>query len=210
MKQIVQAGSSFLWKEPKENKVLAKIKAFPLEALHTFLTDEDTMRLYQESLVDSEVLYGTIVEVIAQTDGWSHVIVLDQISNKHPLGYLGYLPNEVLKPLPPDYAIAKRRIGVIVKEAVLVFDSTTRLVSFGTVLPLVGETADSYQVATPNGPATIAKAFAHVLSDTWTKLPEKIMALAEQFINQPYVWAGISGSGFVLDLCIHCIDFMVF
>ncbi len=36
MKQIVQAGSSFLWKEPKENKVLAKIKAFPLEALHTF------------------------------------------------------------------------------------------------------------------------------------------------------------------------------
>ncbi|MFS1229420.1 C40 family peptidase, partial [Enterococcus lactis] len=67
---------------------------------------------------------------------------------------------------------------------------------FGTVLPLVGETADSYQVATPNGPATIAKAFAHVLSDTWAKLPEKIIALAEQFINQPYVWAGISGSGF--------------
>jgi len=173
MKQIVQAGSSFLWKEPKENKVLAKIKAFPLEALHTFLTDEDTMRLYQESLVDSEVLYGTIVEV------------LDQKSNKHPLGYPGYLPNEVLKPLPPDYAPAKRRIGVIAKEAVLVFDSTTRLVSFGTVLPLVGETADSYQVATPNGPATIAKAFAHVLSDTWAKLPEKIIALAEQFINQP-------------------------
>ena len=53
------------------------------------------------------------------------------------------------------------------------FGSTTRLVSFGTVLPLVGETADSYQVATPNGPATIAKAFAHVLSDTWAKLPEK-------------------------------------
>ena len=196
MKQIVQAGSSFLWKEPKENKVLAKIKAFPLEALHTFLTDEDTMRLYQESLVDSEVLYGTIVEVITQTDGWSHVIVLDQKSNKHPLGYPGYLPNEVLKPLPPDYATAKRRIGVIAKEAVLVFDSTTRLVSFGTVLPLVGETADSYQVATPNGLATIAKAFAHVLSDTWEKLPEKIIALAEQFINQPYVWAGISGSGF--------------
>ncbi|MCT8192775.1 hypothetical protein KY382_32100, partial [Pseudomonas monteilii] len=95
MKQIVQAGSSFLWKEPKENKVLAKIKAFPLEALHTFLTDEDTMRLYQESLVDSEVLYGTIVEVITQTDGWSQVIVLDQKSNKHPLGYPGYLPNEV-------------------------------------------------------------------------------------------------------------------
>ncbi len=58
MKQIVQAGSSFLWKEPKENKVLAKIKAFPLEALHTFLTDEDTMRLYQESLVDSKYYMG--------------------------------------------------------------------------------------------------------------------------------------------------------
>ena len=37
MKQIVQAGSSFLWKEPKENKVLAKNQSISFRsAAHFF------------------------------------------------------------------------------------------------------------------------------------------------------------------------------
>ena len=43
-----------------------KINAQPLEAVHSFLSAADAMTLYEEDLVDSEILYGTVVEVVQE------------------------------------------------------------------------------------------------------------------------------------------------
>ena len=42
------------------------------------------MTLYEEDLVDSEILYGTVVEVVQEKEEWAEIIVLDQASNKIP------------------------------------------------------------------------------------------------------------------------------
>jgi len=197
MKKIVQASSSFLWKAPKNNAVLDIINRYPINLLHTFLTAADTMRLYQEDLVDSEVLYGTVVDVLSEADGWAEVIVLDQASNKHPLGYPGYLPSDTLTELSASADRSQQQVGVTAKEGLLLFETFhgQQLLSFGTTLPLVRETAEDYQVATPHGLGRINKAFATRIEEA-VDAPQRMIALAAQFINQPYVWAGISGSGF--------------
>lgn len=199
MKKIIQASSTFLWKTPENNAVLERITRYPTHQLHTFLTNADTMRLYQDNLVDSEVLYGTVVEVIDQSNGWSQVIVLDQASNKHPLGYPGYVPSDTLANESFAAYDGTRQVGIIAKEGVLHLDEgrVQRILSFGTILPVVNETSDRYLVATPHGVGTINKHFAApIAAEASEERPQRMIALAEQFVNQPYVWAGISGSGF--------------
>ncbi|WP_430609760.1 NlpC/P60 family protein [Enterococcus sp. DIV0876] len=197
MKKVVQASSSFLWKEPKTNPVLKTINHYPVTHLHTFLTEAETMRLYQDNLVDSEILYGTVVEVVSESNGWARVIVLDQASNKHPLGYPGYVPSETLTDVSLAEYETKQQIGITAKEGVLSLDDRQekRILSFGTTLPLVTEEATQYRVRTPDGLGRIDKCFAALIEKT-ADVPQRMIALAEQFINHPYVWAGISGNGF--------------
>jgi len=196
VKKVVTSGSTFLWKEPKENEVLLKIENKSKEKLHTFLTSEDTMTLFEERLVDSEVTYGTVVEVLSEENGWSYVIILDQASDKNPKGYPGYIPTEYLSAMPEGYK-RKEQVAVIAPTTELHFKDTTRPLAFGTVLELVEETTADYLVNSPNGEAYLAKEAAQKTGIySGRPLADGMVDLAEQFLGLPYVWAGTSGCGF--------------
>ncbi|MHC5374169.1 C40 family peptidase [Enterococcus sp. LJL120] len=196
MLKAVSRSSSFLWKKPENNSVLTKIHAAPKEALHTFLTSADTMELFNDRLVDSEVIYGTLVEVVAEKDGWSEVIVLDQASHQNEKGYPGFIPTADLTKVSADYGKAAGKISVIVPKADLKLADHTRPVPFGTVLDLSSETATEYLVNTPEGPGTISKAGSQKITAYQDSLTQRMIQLAEQFLDLPYIWAGTSGSGF--------------
>lgn len=197
MKKAVISGTTFLWKKNEMNAVLEKIEAQPQEALHTFLTSEDTMQLYKDSLVDSELAYGTVVEVLSEKGGWSEVIVLDQPSSRNALGYPGFLRSKDLTEVAPDYIDAAEKVGVIHPSALLTFKERTRKVAFGTVLPLVETRDTDYLVLTPEGLASLEKNDAQPINKFLpAERPERMIELAQQFMDLPYVWSGTTGCGF--------------
>lgn len=196
MKKTVKSTTTFLWKRPETNQVLEKIQQHSQTIPHTYLSKEDTMRLYKEKLVDSEVIFGTVVEVVTEKDGWAQVIVLDQESNLNEKGYPGYIPTIDLAEAEMSDPDAEK-IAVIVAETELFLENTKQKIVFGTVLSLLKETDDRYVVVTPVGVGEIAKKDCQkTTAYKGNRLPERMRDLAEQFLDLPYVWSGISGSGF--------------
>ena len=49
---------------------------------------------------------------------------------------------------------------------------------------------------TPEGPAEISKTQAQRIDQGNSTTPRQLIEMAEQFLDLPYVWAGISSSGF--------------
>lgn len=202
MKKAVQAAMTFLWKQPQQNDILTKINAQPLDAVHSFLTAADAMTLYEEDLVDSEILYGTVVEVVQEKEEWAEIIVLDQPSNKNPKGYPGYVPSNVLTAINENYGSGNQgnqnnlKVAIIKPTAVLQFSDYQRILSFGTLLDWLSEDTDWYHVMTPEGPAKISKAQAQRIDQENPASSQQLIEMAEQFMDLPYVWAGISSSGF--------------
>ena len=85
------------------------------------------MTLYEEDLVDSEIPYGTVVEVVQEKEEWAEIIVLDQASNKNPRGYPGYVPSNVLTVIDEKYGLGKnQKVAVIKPTAVLQFKDRIR------------------------------------------------------------------------------------
>lgn len=197
MRKVVTSASTFLWKKPERNKVLDKIEEQPKEELHTFLEAKDTMRLYEESLVDSEVTYGTVVEVLSEENGWSQVIVLDQSSDKNAKGYPGFIPTKYLSVQSNEYNQNEEQVAVVVPETELHLEKTKRSLAFGTVLELLEETTEDYLVNTPEGRGYLTKETTQkTKSYRGKRLATRMVDLAEQFMGLPYVWAGTSGCGF--------------
>lgn len=197
MLKAITASSSFLWKKPKTNAVLEKIQRHEKEELHTFLTSGDTMQLFDNRLVDSEVIYGTVVEVLEENDDWSKVILLDQASNQNEKGYPGFIPTQDLVKVSDDFGKREEKAAVILPEAELKFDTLSRSLPFGAILGVIAEEAENYLVETPEGSAKIAKK-AVQKCDAYRdiSLTQRMIKLAEQFLDLPYVWAGTSGNGF--------------
>lgn len=196
MLKAVIASTTFLWKKAEMNEVLAAIEANSREAL-TSLTAEQAMQLYTDRLVDSELIYGTVVEVESENAGWAKVYVLDQASNADAKGYPGFLRSKDLLAVDADYVNAKEKVAVIVPETELKFANHLRPVAFGTVLPLYEEKTDLYVVQTPQGLASLAKT-ATQKTDAYqgTAKTARMVELAKQFLEMPYVWAGTTGRGF--------------
>ena len=61
---------------------------------------------------------------------------------------------------------------------------------------LAFEDAEWYHVMTPEGPAEISKTQAQRIDQGNSTTPRQLIEMAEQFLDLPYVWAGISSSGF--------------
>lgn len=195
MKAVI-AATTFLWKKPESNDILKKIQQHAQRSLHDYLTKEDAMKLYDQRLVDSEILYGTLVKVSKESGEFSQVEVIDQAA-KDNKGYIGYVVTKDLINVISGYGQSAEKVSVITPTAALTFADGQRRISFGTILDLVSEKDKEYQVATPEGAAFIKKEESQKLTAyQGSQLPQRMITLARQFMELPYVWAGISGVGF--------------
>ncbi|HIY58418.1 MAG TPA: C40 family peptidase [Candidatus Tetragenococcus pullicola] len=197
MQKIVIASNTFLWKKPEKNTVLQKIIDRPLEELPKYLTAEDVMLLYKESLVDSEVLYGTVVEVLEETSLFNKVIVFDQPTHKFGKGYVGYILSKHLQSLPEHKAIGQQQVAVTAPTTSLFLKNKRRELTFGTTLPLEKVLEDQYYVWTPEGIGRVNKTKTQIIGDhPLENVAQNMIDLAKQFNKLAYIWAGISGLGF--------------
>lgn len=200
MKKMVNVTTTFLWSKNLEHPVQEKIREQDRKEHFYTLTDEEAMSLYKDRLVDSELLYGDIVEVLETSGEYAQVTVIKQAYKNEPKGYPGWIFNKDLAPIPDGWSEELDQIAVkqpIAKINIIKDNQSSQMdLSIGTILSVLEETTDEYKVLTPAGIGIIGKRDAHLLSDLPLNAVDQLINNAKSFLDLRYVWAGTSAAGF--------------
>lgn len=200
MKKMVNVTTTFLWSKNLEHPVQEKIREQDRKEHFYTLTDEEAMSLYKDRLVDSELLYGDIVEVLETSGEYAQVTVIKQAYKNEPKGYPGWILNKDLAPIPDGWSEELDQIAVkqpIAKINIIKDNQSSQMdLSIGTILSVLEETTDEYKVLTPAGIGIIEKRDAHLLSDLPLNAVDQLINNAKSFLDLRYVWAGTSAAGF--------------
>ena len=197
---MVNVTTTFLWSKNLEHPVQEKIREQDRKEHFYTLTDEEAMNLYKDRLVDSELLYGDIVEVLETSGEYAQVTVIKQAYKNEPKGYPGWIFNKDLASIPDGWSEDLDQIAVkqpIAKINIIKDNQSSQMdLSIGTILSVLEETTDEYKVLTPAGIGIIGKRDAHLLSDLPLNAVDQLINSAKSFLDLRYVWAGTSAAGF--------------
>lgn len=197
---MVNVTTTFLWAKNLEHPVQEKIREQDRKEHFYTLTDEEAMSLYKDRLVDSELLYGDIVEVLETSGEYAQVTVIKQAYKNEPKGYPGWIFNKDLASIPDGWSEELDQIAVkqpIAKINIIKDNQSSQMdLSIGTILSVLEETTDEYKVLTPAGIGIIGKRDAHLLSDLPLNAVDQLINNAKSFLDLRYVWAGTSAAGF--------------
>lgn len=197
---MVNVTTTFLWSKNLEHPVQEKIREQDRKEHFYTLTDEEAMSLYKDRLVDSELLYGDIVEVLETSGEYAQVTVIKQAYKNEPKGYPGWIFNKDLASIPDGWSEELDQIAVkqpIAKINIIKDNQSSQMdLSIGTILSVLEETTDEYKVLIPAGIGIIGKRDAHLLSDLPLNAVDQLINNAKSFLDLRYVWAGTSAAGF--------------
>lgn len=197
---MVNVTTTFLWSKNLEHPVQEKIREQDRKEHFYTLTDEEAMNLYKDRLVDSELLYGDIVEVLETSGEYAQVTVIKQAYKNEPKGYPGWIFNKDLASIPDGWSEELDQIAVkqpIAKINIIKDNQSSQMdLSIGTILSVLEETTDEYKVLTSAGIGIIGKRDAHLLSDLPLNAVDQLIHNAKSFLDLRYVWAGTSAAGF--------------
>jgi gamma-D-glutamyl-L-lysine dipeptidyl-peptidase len=141
-------------------------------------------RVWLDSHVQTQALYGQEVTILAVQGGWAKVAVGDEPDPQDPHGYPGWLP---LRQLAAAYDTRGRYVVVRSRTATLRVAGKTIALSYGTRLPLVA----GHHVRTPDGAGVVSGASAPLPATN-----ESIIAEGKRFLGTHYLWGGLSAWGF--------------
>ncbi|MCZ8521124.1 MULTISPECIES: C40 family peptidase [Paenibacillus] len=181
------------------------------------LTPEERLDLYASNRVQTQLLYGTPVEVCEEHGGWSKVLIADQRTSKEPLGYPGWVPSRQLAPLDGTFEPAGEDGAFAVVTAprtILSFASTGECIelSYLTKLPVLSIHATRVGVLTPHGPGIVLRGDVRLSNsggggeaaagvgiggrDAGLHTGEAIVREGLRFAGLPYLWGGMSSYGY--------------
>ncbi|MBC1429779.1 C40 family peptidase [Listeria seeligeri] len=196
MNKLVGRSNAFLWRKNEMNPVLANIIKARQTSDLIQVTKEDAMKLYDDSLVDSDLLYNDLVIVDKIEGDWAKVVVPSQHSFLDKRGYPGWMLLEDLADTDKTTEHDEKLAVVVPKTQITYENGATREVSFGTLFSKIAEEENSYKVETPHGQATIPRAHVALQNEPRANIGVDVVQMALQFLDLPYVWAGISSAGF--------------
>lgn len=153
--------------------------------------------------IDTQLLLGDAVRVLAVQGQWAQVVVPTQKTPLDPRGYPVWMPLRQLTAVPPPDA---RRSAIVIKPTAVLRTADgakTLRVSFGTELPVSGEAAKTYEVATSAGLMVVDKSVVSIRT-----LPQNglsIVANARYFLGLKYLWGGTSGFGYDCSGLVYAI-----
>jgi cell wall-associated NlpC family hydrolase len=149
-------------------------------------------RVWLDSHVQTQALYGQTVRVLAVQGGWAKVAVRDEPDPQDPHGYPGWLP---VTQLTTGYDESGPSLTVLARTAVLHLDSGRRIVlSYGTRLPVLPQDLQTkYVVRTPDGSGWVQRA---ALAPSAIYSADSIVQEARRFLGVRYLWGGLSAWGY--------------
>jgi len=145
-------------------------------------------RVWLDSHVQTQALYGQQVVVLERNGAWARVAVVDEPDPQDPHGYPGWLR---VAQLAADFDRAGKQVVVVSRTSQLRVHGHTVPLSYGTSLPLVRWSGDSAVVRTPDGIGT-----ATGVAPTMKPSAALIVAQAKRFVGLRYLWGGLSAWGF--------------
>jgi gamma-D-glutamyl-L-lysine dipeptidyl-peptidase len=142
------------------------------------------LRIWLDSHVQTQALYGQQVTILAVQGGWAKIAVRDEPDPQDPHGYPGWVPLRQLKPAfddSGDYLVVRAR------TATLRVAGRTLQLSYGTRLPVVA----GNRVRTPDGIGVVSGAAKPLAPSNGS-----IIAQGKRFLGTHYLWGGLSAWGF--------------
>jgi gamma-D-glutamyl-L-lysine dipeptidyl-peptidase len=152
--------------------------------------------------LETQVLYGTRVRVLATGGSWAKVVVPCQPTPRDHRGYPGWVPNTQLTDAAP---LAMPCVAVIRRATDWVwttpsFSGRVMEVSYGTRLPVMRWTRSFVEVVLLDGLHRYVRRSAvrlHRAGTPWPKpAGQTLVSEARRFLGLRYLWAGTSGFGF--------------
>ena len=145
-------------------------------------------RVWLDSHVQTQALYGQDVVVLARSGGWAKVAVVDEPDPQNPHGYPGWLPAAQLK---TGFDGGGSPVVVVARTGQLLVHGRTLTLSYGTRLPLVRWGGDFAVVRTPDGQGTVVG-----VEKPYRPSNASIIGQAKRFLGVHYLWGGLSAWGF--------------
>jgi hypothetical protein len=141
-------------------------------------------RVWLDSHVQTQALYGQQVLVLARSGGWAKVAVVDEPDPQNVHGYPGWLP---VSQLAPDFDRSGSDVVVTGRIGWLHVHGRTLPLSYGTTLPSL----PGNRVRTPDGIGTLTGS-----APPFRPTNASIIAQAKRFLGTHYLWGGLSSWGF--------------
>jgi gamma-D-glutamyl-L-lysine dipeptidyl-peptidase len=146
-------------------------------------------RVWLDSHVQTQALYGQQVTILAVQDGWAKVAVRDEPDPQDPHGYPGWLP---VRQLAPALDTSGRYVVVYHdRTETLQVGRKTIMLSYGTRLPLVRWGGEAAVVRTPDGVGSVVGVDPPLRATN-----ASIIAEGKRFLGTHYLWGGLSAWGF--------------
>jgi cell wall-associated NlpC family hydrolase len=186
----IDVSVATLWKAPNLYRAIDRPSvANPVDpALWSKNLATTASRVWLDSHVQTQALYGQDVVVLARSGGWAKVAVVDEPDPQDPHGYPGWLPVSQLK---TGFAGGGHSVVVVARTGQLLVHGRTLTLSYGTRLPLVRWGGDYAVVRTPDGQGTVVG-----VESSYRPSNASIVAQARRFLGVHYLWGGLSAWGF--------------
>ncbi|WP_314305816.1 NlpC/P60 family protein [Brevibacillus parabrevis] len=205
---IVSVSVATVWTKPESPRDIDQAAlAVPVDVRGWLnsLTVEEKLGFYDNNAIQTQVLFGTRVEVVEEQGDWAHILIPDQMTSKNETGYPGWVPSRQLSPWSAAFAVQDGQNLAMVTAAFTRLHSTAQELgielAFLTKLPLVEDGSEWVKVAVPDGEALLPKAdVAIVRANEPIELTgnrgEAIVESGKRFLDLHYLWGGMSSYGY--------------
>jgi cell wall-associated NlpC family hydrolase len=205
-KQAVAVVVATVWTTPEAPRSIdmpALQNPADIEGWLTGMSLEDKLGFYEKNLVQTQALYGTVVEVLEEQEDWVKVAIPDQASRKNERGYPGWIPRCQVKENSEYLNARERGIWAVVccpKAQLYKNEKESSItLSFLTQLPVLSKDKDWITVATPDGPQRL-QASEVIVTDggprKGAQTGSRIVETGKKFLGLPYLWGGMSAFGY--------------
>jgi hypothetical protein len=192
----IDVSVATLWKAPNLYRAIDRPSVTnPVDpALWSKNLATTASRVWLDSHVQTQALYGQTVRVLAVHGNWAKVAVRDEPDPQDPHGYPGWLPVSQLR---TGYDEAGASMTVLARTVVLHLNSGRQVVlSYGTRLPVVSQDVQDpnrWIVRTPDGFGWVQRA---ALAPSAIYSAASIVQQAKRFLGVHYLWGGLSAWGY--------------
>jgi hypothetical protein len=160
------------------------------------MTCAETIALCKEKRTQTQILFNEPIIIDEQVGDWAKVFIPNQYFSKDRRGYPGWMP--INHSIDCDVSESLESVMVQKKLATLYSEDKQAVLdlSFGTFLPLIEENDLFVRVTSPLGTFILRKKDVLFPKRRSPLSGAEVVHYASQFINLPYLWAGMSAYGY--------------
>ncbi|KRN80516.1 NlpC/P60 family protein [Ligilactobacillus acidipiscis] len=189
-----------LWRsKDKIRPIDQKILAGNAKDWSTEMSDQETIQLCDDNMIDSQLLFNDKVILEEQDGEWSKVIAVDQPTHQNSKGYPGWVPTASLTSASAEQENAVTSVTICVKSTPLYDEQHSPLTELTLGTKLEKLTADNckVKVATPLGIGFVDRKATQIPEELVGKNDgETMVNISRQFLGMRYIWGGISSYGY--------------